>query len=107
MTGPIIFSHEIPRRQLVEEGTVITFRTSTRTTGETWWRKSRTGEKQGDVRVEEVEGPVTPTMDVLTDYADESGFESAVEWREAIVDLNGELPHHGWLYRATVPHPEA
>jgi len=54
MTGPIIFANETARGQLEEEGEVVTFRRSERTTGKTWYRYSRTGPKQGDVLVEKL-----------------------------------------------------
>jgi len=75
--GPIIFGNDTARQQFLEEGEVVTFPASRRTTGETWWRETRTGPKQGDVIVEEIEGPVTPTTNVLSDYADRSGFATA------------------------------
>lgn len=96
--GPIIFGYETARQQLLEEGEVVTFRASRRTTGETWWRETRTGPKQGDVIVEEIEGAVTPTTNVLADYADRSGFATAGAWQRAINDVHGD-PDHGWLYR--------
>jgi len=53
------------------------------------------------VIVEEIEGPVTPTTNVLSDYADRSGFESAGAWQRAINDVHGS-PSHGWLYRVVL-----
>lgn len=98
--GPIIFSVPEPRHQLEEHGEVITFRTSRRTTGETWWRESRTGPKMGDVLVEELR-PVDPSnpMD-LTPAVDLSGFESVPEWMGAIERVHGGF-EPGILYRAT------
>lgn len=114
--GPIIFADQTARSQLVEHGEVVTFRKTQRTTGETWWRKSRTGPKEGDVTVEEI-GPAAPweypdnksTSDKhgerLEDYAHLSGFESVEAWRSAIYELNGG-PCEGYLYRATVRNDE-
>ena len=100
--GPIVFADEDARRQLVEEGDVVTFRTSKRTTGDTWWRESRTGPKQGDCRVE-LEGPVDPSdKSILMPYYREAGFESVEAWQDAIEELNGELSD-GYLYRVTIP----
>ena len=101
-TGPIIFADETARKQLVEEGEVVTFRTSQRTTGDTWWRKTRTGPKEGDVRVEEI-GSVDPFYDggVLETYRELSGFDSVLDWQKAIHSLNGGLDE-GYLYRATL-----
>ncbi|WP_254768278.1 hypothetical protein [Salinilacihabitans rarus] len=99
--GPIIFANEIARSQLVNEGEVVSFRQGRRTTGETWWRKSRTSPKEGDVLVEEI-GPVDPGLPCsrFEAHADLSGFASADEWREAIYDLYGRYPD-GYLYRVT------
>jgi len=104
--GPIIFADETARGQLTEHGRVYTFRKSKRTTGDTWWRTSRTGPKEGDCHVEEVD-KIDPSSDALEVFADESGFGSVEEWREAIKSLNGELPEYGYLYRATLPGGES
>jgi hypothetical protein len=52
--GPILFAHETTREQLRTAESVVTFRRERRTVGDTWWRASRTGPKQGDVTVEEL-----------------------------------------------------
>jgi len=100
--GPIVFSNETARRQLEEDGEVITFRKNQRTTGETWWREERTGPKRGDVIVER-EKPVCPhgTGMALESHVELSGFNSVHEWQQAIRRLNGgNMPREGWLYRA-------
>ena len=98
MTGPILFSDETARAQLVNHGEAVTFRASQRTTGDTWWRETRTGTKEGDVHVEEI-GPADPSdPDDLRDHRPVSGFESVEDWRAAIRELNGELSS-GYLYR--------
>jgi hypothetical protein len=101
MTGPIIFSDETARSQLVNHGEVVTFRKSERTTGSTWWRETRNGEKQGDVTVE-LETHVDPNeKEELAPYADLSGFGSVAAWQDAIERLNGgDMPERGYLYRA-------
>lgn len=101
--GPITFSHEQPRSYLEEYGEVVTFRVQERTTGETWWRKSRLGEKWGNCTVEEIES-VCPhgTGMALQPYLSESGFKSVSEWQAAIRRLNGKMPAEGWLYRVTL-----
>lgn len=101
-TGPIIFSDPTARKQLVEEGVVYTFRADQRTTGLTHWRRERTGGKQSDVRVEEVDDDIEPGTGVLSLFAEQSGFESDAHWRAAIRDLHGELPESGVLYRVEV-----
>ncbi|WP_135666659.1 hypothetical protein [Halorhabdus rudnickae] len=96
--GPIVFADETARQQLLEEGEVVTFRARERSTGETWWRRSRTGPKEGDVIVEEI-GECDPRdIEQLEPYGDKSGFQSAREWRHAINALNDGL-EPGYLYR--------
>lgn len=97
--GPIIFADETARSQLVDHGEVVTFRKTQRTIGETWWRKTRTGEKEGDVTVEEITA-IDPWDDDIEPYAHLSGFDSADDWRSTISELNGGTCE-GYLYRAT------
>jgi len=97
--GPIIFADNTARAQLLDEGEVVTFRRSRRTTGDTWWRESRLGPKQGDVVVEEIQ-PVDPRDRMtLQEYRDLSGFDSVKTWQRAMKKLNGSLPETGYLYR--------
>lgn len=100
--GPIIFADETARTQLLEHGDVVTFRASQRTTGDTWWRTSRTGPKEGDCHVAEL-GPANPAVpcDRMEQHAHLSGFDSLEAWVDAIDDLNGSVSE-GWLYRVTV-----
>ena len=97
--GPIIFANDTAREQLEEYGEVTTFRTSDRTTGDTWWRTSRTGPKEGDVHVELL-AEVDPATDELAEYWETSGFDSPEHWKEAIEDVHGGL-ETGYVYRAT------
>lgn len=99
MTGPIIFANETARSQLEDEGEVVTFRRSERTTGKTWYRYSRTGPKQGDVLVEKlrVVDPRNPFD--LDPSVHLSGFDSVDDWKAAIEEENGEVPEVGVLYR--------
>jgi hypothetical protein len=84
---------------LRDQGEVVTFRKTERTTGETWWRKSRLGTKGGDVTVEEI-GVINPAKtSELEPYQELSGFASVNEWQQAIKSLNGSLPERGRLYR--------
>ena len=101
MTGPIIFADPTARSQLLDHGEVVTFRRSERTTGDTWWRETRTGPKQGDVHVEHV-AELAPTKDALEEYRTKSGFETVEDWIDAIDELNGSIPESGHLYRATL-----
>jgi hypothetical protein len=97
-TGPITFANETARKQLIDEGEVVTFRRAERTRGKTWWRRSRTGPKQGEVVVEHI-GKVDPSdTSQLEPYVTLSGFTSAREWQSAIEILSGGL-EHGHLYR--------
>ncbi len=101
MTGPILFSHETPREQLQQTGSVVTFRKTQRTTGDTWWRKTRTGEKCGDVHVAEI-GTVDPSAEEELKYlVHNSGFESVDQWQDAIAEVNGSMPDSGWVYLVT------
>lgn len=100
--GPIVFSNPKARAQLIEEGEVITFRAGDRTTGKTWWRESRTGKKEGDCTVEEIEA-CTPYDESLRPHWEKSGFDSVMDWQEAINDYHGKLPE-GHLYRVTSGH---
>lgn len=100
--GPIVFSNPYARQQLLEHGTVVTFRAGTRTTGETWWRESRTGPKEGDCTVKRIKECV-PREEELEPYADESGFPQLNAWQRAIVGYHDGLPAGG-LYRATEGH---
>lgn len=100
--GPVIFSDEIARSQLVEEGVVVTFRTSERTTGETWWRKTRTGTKEGDCYITRIQTVDASEAEQLAPYRRLSGFESVSDWQAAIRELNGNLGE-GILYRVRKP----
>ena len=95
--GPIIFSDETARGQLVTEGIVTTFRKSARTTGETWWRTSRTGPKRGNVTVRSIQS-LQPTPYALARHVEHSGFADTAEWLAAIRELNGGVPDHGYIY---------
>lgn len=99
--GPILFANRTARSQLLHEGEVVSFRAQDRTTGETWWRKSRTGEKMGDVVVEKITGEIKPAEEVLEEYYEDSGFQSTDNWVQAIEEENGGAPLKGYLYRVT------
>ena len=107
--GPIVFSDETARAQLVDEGEVVTFRASSRTTGSTWWRETRTGPKRGDVVVEEIATEVDPLVDEdLEPFRSLSGFESVEAWVRAIEELNGAVDElDGVLYRVEVEEGES
>lgn len=69
--------------------------------GETWWRKSRHGPKQGGVLVEEIREVNPSQKEELAPYGDQSGFESVDAWQRAIRLLNDSMPATGYLYRVT------
>jgi hypothetical protein len=97
--GPVIFSNGTARRQLVEEGEVITLRPDERTTGETWWRESRTGPKRGDCRIEGIDVVVPVWDNDLAPYVGRSGFDCVADWQDALRDLHGEMPGSCFAYR--------
>jgi hypothetical protein len=101
-TGPVIFSNEKARRQLVSKGAVVTFRTTDRTTGETHVRYSRTGSKEFDCQIMKLADLAEPRLtEELERYHEEAGFESATAWKKAIREMHGEVPDEGYLYKVT------
>lgn len=105
--GPIMFGNEIARQQLVEEGEVITYRATKRTTGDTWWRKTRTGKREGYVTVELLEECRKGALEWLPDSViEKSGFDSPAAWVEAIKEHNGHVPEKGYLFRVTERDPD-
>lgn len=94
--GPIIFANEKARQKLIETDYVITFRATERTTGQTWWRASRTGEKRGDCKVTEY-GHVEPSDAIIDEFASAAGFSDGDSWRAAIREHHGD-PDSGILY---------
>jgi len=101
--GPVILSVDAAREHLEEHGEVFSFRTRGRTTGESWYRASRTGEKCGDCRIElEVRVHAdNPTEWYLEAYVGSSGFDNIEEWVGAIRNLHGTVPDEGYIYRIT------
>ncbi|WP_198530089.1 hypothetical protein [Halorubrum aethiopicum] len=78
---------------------MYTFRTSDRTTGDTWARATRTGEKLVDVTVEQVASIEDPDADSLRyEWAVQSGFGTPKQWWDAIEDVHGS-PDTGYVYR--------
>lgn len=95
--GPVIFSDDTARGQLLSEGEVVTFRTDRRTTGTTWWRESRTGPKRGECHISMI-GPVDASNEYgLEPLAHLSGFDTVEDWQRAIESLNGTVGE-GFLY---------
>lgn len=104
--GPIIFGNPTARKQLLDNGEVYTFRTSDRTTGDTWARASRTGEKLVDVTVEQVASIDDPSPDSLREeWAIRSGFGTPEQWWDAIKDVHGP-PETGYVYHVETRNVE-
>ncbi|WP_436348772.1 hypothetical protein [Natronorubrum sp. FCH18a] len=99
--GPIVFADATARGQLLEHGEVGTFRTDDRTTGETWWRESRLGQKEGDCRVEHIDVADPADDTALEPYRELSGFATVGDWQAAIAELNRAMDS-GHLYRVTL-----
>lgn len=95
----ISFSHEVPWRQIVENGEVVTFRKRRRKNPncQTWCNRGRGQTKEFDVKIREV-GEIEPTAESLAQYVDRSGFANTERWIDAIQQLNGSVPESGWLY---------
>lgn len=102
--GPVIFSNARARERLEDHGSVVTFRTSDRTTGDTHVRYNRTGAKQYDCTIRKLtrvnEGQL---FQRLAEYHQQAGFDSAEDWLDAIQDLHGHVPDKGYLYRVVLP----
>lgn len=102
VVGPIIFTNPTARRQLINEGQVVTFRSNLRTTGDTWWRESRLGPKEGNVKVTKIRDVDPTDTESLAKYSELSGFESVKQWQKAIRSINGTTPQSGHLYKVTL-----
>jgi len=103
MTGPVILSVDDARTHLEAHGSVYSYRTQDRTTGQTWYRTSRTGEKVGDCEIE-LAARVYEWQDLtaaLRPFAPRSGFDGVREWMDAINDVHGETDGRGYIYRIT------
>lgn len=97
--GPVVFSNDVARTQLLR-GRVVTFRAGDlRTVGETHARWERNGTKQADVVIKGITKVVPTDDEVLASYLDLSGFESVEAWGDAIVELHGvDSGDGGFLY---------
>lgn len=104
--GPIIFGNQRARKQLLDNGEVYTFRTSDRTTGDTWARATRTGEKLVDVTVEQVASIDEPSPDSLRDeWAFRSGFGTPEQWWDATEEVH-DSPETGYVYHVETRNVE-
>jgi hypothetical protein len=97
--GPVQLSHGTARGHFLRNGQVVSFRTSDRTTGETWWHETRGDTKEGDVVVEKLcEAEAWHGDFQLFRWLNHSGFESVEQWVDAIHEMHGEVSE-GYLYR--------
>ena len=96
----ISFADDSAFGHLRDNGHVYTFRASRRAEpdGEVWVSRGRGEPKEFDGTCEEVETRVPLTEDVLDEYADESGFGTSSNWRDAIRELTDGLPAGGFIY---------
>jgi len=103
VTGPVILSVDKAREHLETHGSVYSYRTRDRTTGQTWYRTSRTGEKVGDCEIE-LAARVYEWQDLmvaLRPFVSRSGFAGVLEWMDAINSVHGETEGRGYIYRIT------
>lgn len=98
-SGPLNIPHEEQQTQLEEEGYVVVFRITERTTGNTWWRDNYSGSKKGDVVIEELRNVDSASPSALQPYLSRSGFGNVYSWQIAIKKQMGELKP-GILYKA-------
>ena len=95
------FADDTAFEYLHENGHVYTFRASRRAepNGDVWISRGRGESKEFNGVCEEVASRVPPTVDVLDEYAAESGFGTGDNWRDAIDEVNDGLPASGFIYR--------
>ena len=98
--GPIIIGSSRVRDHLCNEGEVLTFRAHRRTTGKSWWRESRDGEKMGDVEIETIDR-VEAEPQALEPYREKSAFQTVTDWLATIDELDQQPAGscRGYLYR--------
>jgi len=91
MSKPIIFSADPAFEQLRDEGTVATFRSQEKQTGDVWVRRTRTGEKEFDAEITKVVKAHPAHPPDLIQHAEISGFNSVGDWADKIKELHGNL----------------
>ena len=108
------FSVKEAREQLLNKGTVYTFRWKRRaffakekgTIEHTWANKGRGKPSIGNVQIEEVR-ETDVNLDDLDPYYPQSGFESSMDWQGKIMLM---LPYpgcdDGWIYKVTLKSSE-
>jgi hypothetical protein len=95
----MIFQVQEARDQLLKEGIVCTFRKKQHKEGKDWATDKRCGKKIADITIEKLF--VVECPEDLRNYADQSGFKSAVEWWVRIQQKYGKDPLPGYLYKVT------
>jgi len=110
---PMIFSVEQAFKQLEKRGRVTSARSSGREEGsEVWVRKTRTGEKEFEAvitNVEKIEWVDKPNLiGHLHDHDITCGFKSAVQWVMKIDELHEEIPNPIYVHtverKTKAPH---
>ena len=105
----ISFSVKEAREQLLNEGTVYTFRWTRRAfffnlkgkIESTWANEKRGGKRIAYVDIEEI-GEM-PCDSTLMSYTPKSGFKNTWDWQTKIMNMGN--PHgniDGWLYKVTL-----
>lgn len=99
---PMIFGHDTAFTQLQENGRVASFRTKKRLRGPVWIRRSRTGPKEFDAEIVEVQEVTAENMMRKLNYWGVlSGFDSADAWRQAIHEVHGDDIEEGYIHIVT------
>jgi len=100
----ISFSVEEARDQLMNTGTVYTFRWKKRKrTGKNWANEKRGGKKIADVFIDEPR--LIETVSDLTLYVSQSGFNNVKAWLDVIMRMNVPDDMYGfigYLYKVTL-----
>lgn len=95
---PIIFQVPKVYNEFQETGSIATFRTSYPDETEFWIRRSRTGSKEFEARLEKVErvreGSTRKFMQAHRERP--TGFRWTQDWVEKVKEMHGEIPN-GWI----------
>lgn len=103
MSKPMIFSSDTAFEQLKEHGQVTSARSKPRKEEEVWIRKTRTGEKEFDAEIYDVEEifweDEHQLYQALHDHDLVCGFSSVHEWKKEIEKLNGgQVPNPIYIH---------
>lgn len=96
---PVIISVPTARKRLREQGEVVVFGPSERTTRTAWWHESTTGPREGEVIIKHVQEIDCELQWVDGELLKRSGFETYDDWKAAIRERHGWEPPGGHLYR--------